>query len=173
MLHGIVYAGLEDGIYVDGQLKRGKVTYSDGHLLNGRKMLEGVFVDRWLHGPGTCTWCGRRVEKGTFDHGRFRKGTVTNYDSGGNTYTGEMSGELGGDLKRHGNDKMTYENGDVLEGYFYNNWYHGPGKFIRDGKVVDNGKWLLCPGSVLINGTPRIIGPDSDEFLFPGIDPLK
>ncbi|EJK57335.1 hypothetical protein THAOC_22632 [Thalassiosira oceanica] len=70
LLHGIVYAGLEDGIYVDGQLKRGKVTYSDGHPLKGRKMLEGVFVDRWLHGPGTCTWCGRRVEKDTFDHVR-------------------------------------------------------------------------------------------------------
>ena len=129
--------GQAEGVYVNGQLSRGKVTFSRPF----REVREGIFVDRHLHGPGTQTFADGEVRKGDFVRGLFQKGTVTNWKyqswrGGFDTYTGQVITR--GSLMRHGAGKMTFANGDVWEGHFSMNWYN-EGKFtLANGEEVKN-----------------------------------
>ena len=103
---------MEEGIFVDDSIHKGKVTFPEPEGL-GLEVHEGVFVDGWLNGHGkvtigtyreegnfvggelnghgTLTYADGGVLKGTFVDGYIHAGMAKNYKcDDGNIYTGKI-----------------------------------------------------------------------------------
>jgi hypothetical protein len=146
--HGDVFLGrLSRGKFVDGQYAykngdryvgqykgtsphgTGKLIYSSGNIY------EGGFMDGQRHGKGTFTYAdGIRKHVGTYLHGK-REGPGQYVDQSG-TYEGEFK-----DGAIAGRGVFKFVNGNLYEGDFDQNMFHGHGKMVEsDATYV--GEWV-------------------------------
>jgi len=148
-----VNGSTEEGEFENGEFVRGKYTFDNGAIY------EGEVVNNKMHGKGKYTYADGDYEEGNFVDSKLNgKGKKISGDDGEDIEEGDfVNGKLHGYGKRiyygevyeggfreddyHGKGKLTDEDGNVYEGDFIEGSKHGIGKMTyADGKV-EEGKW--------------------------------
>ena len=155
---------IEEGIFEQGNLKEGKITWSDGNTASGTfdEELE-------LNGKGIYTWENGDFQDGTWVHGEFKDGKAkVTHDDGEisegmmkdgewveeelvteNVVTDEIENYEGVDKYegeflngiRHGKGKLILSE-ECYEGDFSNNMMHGKGKYTWDSGQFYEGDFV-------------------------------
>ncbi|EJK57636.1 hypothetical protein THAOC_22298, partial [Thalassiosira oceanica] len=163
---------MQEGVFVDHRLHEGKVTFPNSHVD------EGVFVNKRLHGQGKKTYVdGGVLEGGNFVNGFLDAGTSRNFKRmDGGTYTGLL---VDGHFHK---GKVTFADGEVLEGVFDNNCLKGkltfPHREVHEGvfdKEVHEGVFRVNnDGTLCLHGPVKITcdgcyeGEFANGILFQG-----
>lgn len=122
---------IEEGQFLNGELKKGKITFFDGTILKGR-----FSNDCKLEGLGKEISPDGTVKEGYFQYGGFKAEKKTYYKENA-TYEGILFGGVGGGT---GEGKATYPDGTVAKGYF-SQWDFKEGKKTYPNKIVEMGSF--------------------------------
>ena len=104
-----------EGYWENGELKYGKIFMSDGNIY------EGEIKDSKFNGNGKLIYKDA-IYEGTFENDEFKKGKLT--WNNGYEYDGDFNG-----CSLQGKGKLKNPDGDIYEGDFENNYFHGEGKY--------------------------------------------
>lgn len=140
------------GRLVEGRLQGYcEVFYADGSVFMGdfhmgskvsgtfkfydNSFYTGGFFNELFHGKGRFVYANGKIVEGNYCQGEPIEKAKIIYPNG-DIYYGETKG-----LKKHGVGTLYFANHTKFMGNFIDGKIEGEGKFIEDGKVVEEGYW--------------------------------